>query len=112
MPRLPEADRATIEERKLRDYLLSPTHPIGRFKCGFFNRVGYTQSAWTKLADDIRRDHLSQDAQEVRRTRHGVKYRIEAPVVVPTGEAVELVSIWIVRTGETRPRFVTAYPGE
>ena len=50
-------------------------------------------------------------AEEIGTTRYGKKYRIRAPFVGPNGKRVELVSIWIVRTGEDRPRFVTAYPG-
>lgn len=111
MAPLPESDRGMIDERKLRDYLLSPTHPIGRFKSEFFTRLGYTQSEWTRLAADLRRDHLPHEAEAVGSTQHGVKYRIVAPLVGPTGEKVQLVSIWIVRTGERRPRFVTAHPG-
>ena len=43
---LPNADRATIEPSKVRDYLLSPAHPIGRFKAAVFAALGYTQDDW------------------------------------------------------------------
>ena len=33
---LPNIDKAVIEPEKLRDYLLSKSHPIGRFKAEFF----------------------------------------------------------------------------
>ena len=32
---LPNADRAVIDARKVRSYLLSRSHPIGRFKAAF-----------------------------------------------------------------------------
>jgi hypothetical protein len=40
--KLPNSDRATIDDRKLIDYVLSPEHPIGRFKAAFFRRHGFT----------------------------------------------------------------------
>jgi hypothetical protein len=39
---LPNADRAVIEDAKVRDYLLSATHPIGRFKSVFFVALGFS----------------------------------------------------------------------
>lgn len=45
--KLPERDRAIIDAEKLRDYLLSPSHPVGRFKAAFFASLGYTQANWT-----------------------------------------------------------------
>ena len=41
--KLPNASRATIDAAKLRDYLLSPAHPVGRFKAPFFAALGYSQ---------------------------------------------------------------------
>jgi PAS domain-containing protein len=111
MAPLPEVDKAIIEERKLREYLLSPTHSIGRFKAAFFAQLGYTQEDWLRLEEDLRAQHLSREVEEVGASRHGKKYKIEAPLVGPNGKRVELISIWIIRRGEDRPRFVTAYPG-
>ena len=42
LARLPKAERAIIEGEKLRGYILSSTHPVGRFKAAFFNRFGYS----------------------------------------------------------------------
>ncbi|MFQ6033384.1 MAG: DUF6883 domain-containing protein [Candidatus Bipolaricaulia bacterium] len=108
--RLSRAERAIIEERKVRDYLLSPTHSVGRFKAAFFVQMGYAQERWEELERDLREQHLTQEAEEIGETRYGRKYRIRGPLTVPNGRKVELVSIWIVRRGETVPRFVTAYP--
>jgi hypothetical protein len=61
--KLPGADHAIVDGAKARDYLLSPEHPVGRFKAVFFGTP-------------------------------------------------DVVTVWIVLTGEESPRFVTAYPGE
>ena len=39
--RMPHADRAVVEDAKVRDYLLSPVHPIGRFKSVLFLALGF-----------------------------------------------------------------------
>ncbi|HKH48502.1 MAG TPA: adhesin, partial [Thermoanaerobaculia bacterium] len=44
--KLPGADRAIVDEAKVRDYLLSSEHPVGRFKAAFFANVGYTRQDW------------------------------------------------------------------
>jgi len=52
--RLPHAERAIIEERKTRGYLLSSTHAVGQYKAAFFNRMGYTRGRWGDLERDLR----------------------------------------------------------
>jgi hypothetical protein len=37
---LPHAELATIDPAKLRDYLLSPSHPVGRFKATVVDALG------------------------------------------------------------------------
>jgi hypothetical protein len=46
---IPNADRAVIEAAKLHDYLLSRTHPVGRFKAAFFHALGYSADNWRQL---------------------------------------------------------------
>jgi len=59
---LPNAENAVIDSEKLHDYLLSPSHPVGRFKAAFFSSLGYTQENWRQFEADLRRQHLSKDA--------------------------------------------------
>lgn len=71
--KLPNAGRAVIDPAKLRDYLLSPAHPVGRFKAPFFVALGYAQDQWPQLEADLHAQHLSQEAQPAttsRRHRH------------------------------------------
>ncbi len=110
--RLPESDKAIVDTEKLRDYLLSPSHAVGRFKAAFFASLGYSQANWRQFETDLRRQHLVRDAILHQETLHGRKYEIPGTMTGPAGKAREMVSIWIIRVGETVPRFVTAYPGE
>ena len=108
--RIPNADRAVIDPAKLHGYLLSRDHPVGRFKAAFFLMLGYSSEGWRQLEADLRGQHLSQDATCGEQTQYGQKYAIRATLVGPSGISADIVSVWVVRTGEEFPRFLTAYP--
>jgi uncharacterized protein DUF6883 len=74
--RLPGAERPVIETSKLRDYLLSRSHPIGRFKAAFFAGLGYTDAAWEGLQSDLRNLALSHDAEAGQESQYGQKYEV------------------------------------
>ena len=109
--RIPNADRAEIDPAKLRDYLLSESHPVGRFKARFFGHLGYESDKWERLEGDLRRQHLTTDIHSSIETFYGTKYEIRGTLMGPAGRSGLVVSIWIVLVGEGIPRFVTAYPG-
>ena len=108
--RIPNADCAVIDPVKLHGYLLSRSHPVGRFKVAFFHALGYSSGKWRQLEADLRSQHLSRNVTLETQTPYGKKYSIHAPLVGPSGSSAEVLSIWVVRTGEEFPRFVTAYP--
>ena len=107
---IPNADRAIIDPAKLHGYLLSRSHPVGRFKAAFFLALGYSPEDWRRLEADLRSQHLSKDATPEEGTSYGQKYAIRATLVGPSGQSADVVSVWVVRRGEESPRFVTAYP--
>lgn len=109
---LPNANRAEIDPEKLRGYLLSPTHPVGRFKARFFAALGYSADEWQTLEADLRIQHLSQDAEPGVRTPYGRPFTIQAILRGPNGESASVVSVWFVREIGAVPHFVTAYPGD
>jgi hypothetical protein len=109
--RIPFADRAVIDPIKLRDYLLSQKHPLGRHKARFFRALGYQRSNWARLDRDLRFQHLSGPVARSTETSHGTVYEIRAILKGPSGIRARLVSVWIVKRGEKHPTLVTAYPG-
>jgi len=109
--KLPNADSAIIEPAKLRDYLLSPEHPWGRYKAHFFESLGYSQNDWRQLEADLRRQHLPLDTRPGQPSPFGQKFEILASIRGPLGKIAMVLSVWIVRNGESVPRFVTATPG-
>jgi hypothetical protein len=99
---LPNADQAVIDAIKLHGYLLSTSHPIGRFKAAFFAKLGYTSANWQALDSALREQHLTQRARPLETTGHGQKYEIRAILSGPAGESAVVVSVWMVRAGEER----------
>jgi hypothetical protein len=51
--KLPNAASAIVDEAKVRDYLRSPEHPVGRFKARVFRAAGYERDNWQRLRDDL-----------------------------------------------------------
>jgi hypothetical protein len=108
----PAAGQAIIDVTKLRDYLLSSAHPVGRFKAAFFAAFGYTEDGWRQLEADLRSLAQSHDAEESSVSEYGRKYKVRGILKGPNGKSFEVVTVWIIHRGESYPRFVTAYPGE
>jgi len=109
--RLPNAERAEVLPDKLRNYLLSPSHPVGRFKARFFHPIGYTLANWEALSEKFLEIARSGEAEEVA-SPYGRKFRIVGDLAGATGGRVRIVTIWILPSTEAAPRFVTAYPLE
>ena len=78
----------------------------------FFRKLGCSREHWARIKRDFREFHLTEDVSETVASRYGVKYVIRANLKGPSGLTAELVSVWIIVSEETLPRFVTAYPGE
>jgi hypothetical protein len=108
---LPHADAAVLDRAKLVDYLLSPTHAVGRFKARFFNRRGFVAERWTEVEAALRDQHLSQEDEPGRLEPHGQLFTIRAILTGPAGESTVVLSVWFLPAGSSLPRFVTAHPG-
>jgi hypothetical protein len=108
---VPNFDRAVVDPAKLRDYLLSVAHPIGRFKAVFFGSLGYGPNHAVELDRDLRAHVASAVVASVERSPYGQKYVVRGRMKGPAGREADLISVWVVLSGEDYPRFVTAYPG-
>ena len=109
---LSNAAHAVIDPAKIRDYLLSPEHPVGRFKAAFFATLGYTPANWSQLAHDLRQLAVWGEALPGPASVYGAKFRVRGILQGPSGRPTVVETVWIVRVGEDRPRFVTAFPGD
>jgi hypothetical protein len=109
---LSKTERAEIAPAKIRDYLLSSRHAIGRFKARGFKALGFSALRWQELERALREQHLTQEARPSGAAAYGQKYTVRAILKGPSGESTTIVSVWLIPTGGDIPRFVTAYPGE
>jgi hypothetical protein len=107
---LSNAHLAEIDPVKLRGYLLSPSHPVGRFKARFFAALGYTADEWQALEADFRIQHLTQPAEPGPNIPNGQTYAIRAILRGPNGQSAGVLSVWFVHATTGIPHFVTAYP--
>ena len=83
--KLPAAERAVIPAAKIRDYLLSTSHPVGRFKAPFFASLGYTNTNWRRLEEDLRDLAVSSDAELGKGSLYGQNYEIRGILSGPSG---------------------------
>ena len=110
MRMLPNASSATVDPSKVRDYLLSPSHPIGRFKAVVFLALGYTQHEWERLSDDLLAFAQTGVAVAVEPSAYGQKYEVSGRLIGPNGRTASFKTIWLVESETSAPRFLTAYP--
>ncbi len=107
--RLPRADQVRIDERKIRDYLVSKTHPVGRFKARVFAAIGFSETVVDAFVVEVRRIAIEGDVSEVQDNEFGRKYTVPGELRGPTG-AVRVVTVWIQETGLEDVRLVTVRP--
>jgi hypothetical protein len=110
--RLPYPDVAEINPQKLHGYLLSHTHPVGRFKARFFAALGYSAARWQEFEADLRGQHLTQEATPGESTPDDQLFTIRAILKGPNGQSSAVLSVWFIAAAGEAPRFVTAYPGD
>lgn len=108
--RLPNAQSATVPERKVTHYLLNSAHPVGGSKAWFFLRFGFTVADWQRLAEALLRHAREHDVVETEQTLHGTRYVVDGPLTAPDGTRLNVRSAWYINPGSDAPRFVTAHP--
>ena len=101
-----------IAPAKTRDYLLDPEHSQGASKARFFRSLGYSRLAWRRLESDLRIAHDSWRMRSESRSAFGDVYRLVSVITGPNGRSAVVVTVWIIREGESFARFVTAHPGK
>lgn len=107
--KLPHADDVRIDERKVRGYLLSESHPVGRFKARVFAALGFDGSAAQTFTGELRRLAAAADVSEVVETPLGQKYVVPGDLRGPLGTA-PVLTVWFLERGQERVRLVTVRP--
>jgi hypothetical protein len=107
--RLPDGGNVRIEDRKVRGYLLSGTHPVGRFKARVFSSAGFTDSTADAFVSEIRRLASSGEVSATEDTPFGRKYTVIGTLTGPVG-VVQVVTVWLEEPERAGVRLVTVQP--
>ena len=107
--KLPNAENAVVDVRKLRDYCLSAAHPRGRYKAKVFSSaLGMTSPSAAELRDALLRAAREAEAVPTETDQYGQRYVVDCTISGPGGQA-RVRSMWIVRCEEDFPRLTSCY---
>jgi len=106
---LPHSDEAILDLRKIEDYCLSPSHPRGRHKARVFrDALGLQRTDASWLRDVLLEAARSGEAFQTAADAWGTHWRLDS-TIWRQGKNAVVRTIWVVRTGESLPRFVTCW---
>ena len=107
---VPNAERAIVDIRKLRDYCLDPTHDEGKHKARLFAAsLGMTKDDAGDLRDALLQAVKTSEASLGRRDGYGQRYTVDFAFEWHRKRAV-IRSGWIIEHGSDTPRLTSCYP--
>ncbi len=107
--RIPNAERAVVDMRKLRDYCLNPLHDEGKHKARLFAAIGITANEVEELWAILRQVVKSGEANLGRHASYGQRYILDFPLNRRGTETV-IRSGWIIEHETETLRLTTCYP--
>lgn len=108
--RLPFAEDAEIDIRKLTDYVLNPKHATGKHKAILWSAaLGITAEDAGELLVHLLEAVNANDAKIGKFDRYGQRYTIDF-LLEWHGKSVIIRSGWIIKHGSNIPRLTTAFP--
>lgn len=107
---IPNADKAIVDIRKLRDYCLNLEHDDGKHKARLFSSIlGVKATDADKLRKILLEVVTTGDAQLGRRDGYGQRYTLDFEFEWHNKRAT-LRSGWIIESGSAIPKLTTCYP--
>ena len=108
--KIPNAERAVVDIRKLRDYCLNPQHDKGKHKARLFaSLLGMNSDDAEALRNALLAAVKTQDAQLGEMNAYGQRYTLDFALTWQ-GKQATVRSAWIIETGFDIPRLTTAFP--
>ena len=113
--KLPNAENAVIDIKKLRDYSLNPDHPEGKHKARVFReklKIGRDDAE--QLRQWILEAIRTEEAREQKPTAYGRRFVVDFTRRVDERfkyvlSFVTIRSAWIIRSDEDFPRLTTCF---
>lgn len=107
---IPNAERAVVDIRKLRDYCLNPMHDEGQHKARLFaTTLGITADDAEDLRVLLLQAVKTSDAQLGRHDAYGQRYTVDFLLEWHDKQAM-VRSGWIIEHDSDTPRLTTCYP--
>ena len=108
--KVPNAEHAVVDIRKLRDYCLNSTHEHGKHKARLFvAALGMTVNDAEELRNVLLDTIKTHDAQLGRQDVYGQRYAVDFMLVWRSKQAM-IRSAWIIEHGSNIPRLTSCYP--
>jgi hypothetical protein len=106
---LPNVENVYIDDRKLIDYSLSETHPVGKHKARVFkSALDFSVENFQDLKESILEEILKKEAIITGTNLYGTLYVVDVYIENPPKQAFVRTS-WIVKTNEDFPRLTSCY---
>ena len=106
---LPNIENAYIDDRKLIDYCLSETHPIGKHKARVFkSALNFSLENFQDLKKVILSEIFEREAVITEINQYGTLYVVNINVENPPKYAFVRTS-WIIKIDENFPRLTSCY---
>jgi hypothetical protein len=113
--KLPNAENASVDIAKLRDYCLNRNHPEGKHKARVFReKLGLTRSDAEELREAILEAIMKNDAVEQTPTAYGRRFVVDFEASRSEGKGYIMSTAmvrtaWIIRNDEDFPRLTTCF---
>ena len=107
--RLIGANRAIVDPRKLLEYALNPTHPVGGNKARVFeSALGFTKSNYKGLLKQIQHGVMNNTPIAAKIDQFGTRFTVDMMIKGPKGSAIVRTG-WIYKSGSNIPELTTLF---
>ena len=104
---VPNAEKAVVDIRKLRDYCLNPNHEVGKHKARVFaSALGLTIRDAPLLQKALLDTVKSSEAEISRIDKYGRRYTVDFAFIHREKSAI-IRSVWMIDADSDIPRLVT-----
>lgn len=108
--KIPNAENAIVDIRKIRDYCLNPQHNKGKDKARLFSSLlGMSSDDAEELRSALLEAVKNQDAQLAEKNEYGQRYTLDFTLNWQ-GKQATIRSGWIIETNSNIPKLTTAFP--
>ncbi len=108
--KIPNAEHAIVDIRKLRDYCLNSQHNKGKNKARLFaSLLGMNSNDAGELRNALLEAVKKQDAQLAEKDAYGQRYTLDFTLTWQDKQAT-IRSGWIIETDSDLPKLTTAFP--